>query len=49
MSDTFIAFWSGMAGGVVVGIMASAILTAIANNIEGENYNERESEHKENG
>ena len=49
MSDTFIAFWSGMAGGAVIGIMASAVLTAISNNIEGENDNERESEHKENG
>lgn len=49
MTDCFIAFWSGAGCGVVVGIMVAAILTAIANNIEGENYNERESEHKENG
>jgi len=34
--DCFIAFWSGMAGGVVVGIMIAAILTAIANRIEGD-------------
>lgn len=34
--DCFIAFWSGMGGGVVIGIMISAILTAIANRIERE-------------
>ena len=33
--DAFIAFWSGMAGGIVIGIIISAILTAIANRIEG--------------
>ena len=49
MTDCFIAFWSGMAGGAVIGIMASAVLTAIANKIEGDSGNERESEHKENG
>lgn len=34
MDDAFIAFWSGMGGGLVLGIMVAAILTAIANRIE---------------
>lgn len=34
LNDAFVAFWSGMAGGAVVGIMIAAILTAIANRIE---------------
>lgn len=38
MSDTFIAFWSGMAGGAVVGIFISAVLTAISNHIEGDEH-----------
>lgn len=33
-NDCFVAFWSGMAGGVVLGIIISAVLTALANSIE---------------
>ena len=34
INDAFVAFWSGMAGGAVIGIMIAAVLTAIANKIE---------------
>lgn len=33
-NEVFVAFWCGMAGGVVLGIVIAAILSAIANNIE---------------
>lgn len=33
-NEVFVAFWAGMAGGVVVGIVVAAILAAISNNIE---------------
>ena len=35
-NDAFIAFWSGMAAGVVVGFALAAIVIAIANSIEGD-------------
>ena len=40
MNDCFVAFWSGMAGGVVVGIMIAGILSAIANRIEDKDHDE---------
>ena len=33
-NDAFVAFWAGMAGGVVVGFLLAAIAIAIQNNIE---------------
>ena len=33
-NDAFLAFWAGMAGGTVIGIVISGILAAIANSIE---------------
>lgn len=33
-NDAFVAFWAGMAGGVVIGIVISGILAAVANSIE---------------
>lgn len=34
MNDAFVAFWGGMAAGFALGIVAAAILAAIANSIE---------------
>ena len=34
MNDVFVAFWAGMAGGTVVGIVIAAIMAAVANSIE---------------
>lgn len=42
MNDCFIAFWSGMAGGVAVGIVITAILIAIGNSIEGKDQDHDE-------
>ena len=33
-NEVFVAFWAGMAGGTVLGIVIAAIMAAIANNIE---------------
>ena len=33
-NEVFVAFWTGMAGGVVVGFLLAAIAIAIQNNIE---------------
>ena len=34
MNDAFVAFWSGMGGGLVLGIAFAGIMSAIANSIE---------------
>lgn len=34
MSDTFTAFWCGIAGGVVLGIFVSAVCIAVSRTIE---------------
>jgi len=36
-NDAFVAFWVGLGGGLVLGIVISAVLTAISNTIEGRN------------
>ena len=43
-NEVFVAFWAGMASGVVLGFMLAAIATAIMNNIEGSNKNGRDQE-----
>lgn len=35
-NEVFIAFWVGVCGGLIFGIMMSAIIVAISNHIEGE-------------
>lgn len=39
MNDAFIAFWSGMAGGFVLGIATAAIFKVIGDSIEREEDN----------
>ena len=34
MNDVFVAFWGGMAGGTVLGIVIAAIMAAVSNSIE---------------
>lgn len=41
-NEVFVAFWAGMAGGVVIGFMLAAIAIAIQNNIERNNDNGRD-------
>jgi putative solute:sodium symporter small subunit len=36
MLDVFSAFWVGACGGVIVGIVLSAVFVAVSNRIEGE-------------
>ena len=33
-NDVFVSFWSGLCGGVILGIVMSAVFAAIANSIE---------------
>lgn len=35
-NETFVAFWLGMGGGLVLGIVLAAILAAVVNSIERE-------------
>ena len=44
MNDAFVAFWGGLAVGVVVGFMLAAIAIAVQNSIEGSNKNGRDQE-----
>lgn len=43
-NEVFVAFWAGLASGVVTGVMLAAIATAIMNNIERNNNNGRDQE-----
>ena len=42
LNDTFIAFWTGMAGGTVCGIVLCAVAIAVQNSIEGGKRNDDE-------
>ena len=44
MNDAFVAFWAGLAAGIVLGFMFAAIATAVMNSIEGSNKNGRDQE-----
>ena len=34
MNDPFVAFWTGMGAGLVLGIIVAAVMAAISNHIE---------------
>jgi hypothetical protein len=42
MNDAFIAFWTGMCGGIVLGIFLCAVAIAVQNHIEGGRQDEND-------